>query len=274
MVSLISRTLKRRYHRIFLPEIHFSDDVFLVSYPKSGNTWLRFLISNAIRQHFNIEQKVNFFTIRKVFPSVHLAGEIRPEGMYSICGLPRFIKSHCDYNPYYNSVFLLVRDPRDVMASYFHYRKVRGCQQNVFDFIRDRKYGIEAWINHTESWTGSKKDGQNVHLIKYEDLHRDPRRELMKVFDLLGIEISQIALEIAISESSFEKMKESEKLSANKAAENKQEPLNSEEVEVMKTNNDLDVRKGRIGFGSELSDFDRKYIEEKAKRTAEKLGYF
>ena len=46
----------------------FPDDVYLVSYPKSGNTWLRFLIANLIHP----QEEVNFLNIESVLPSIYI----------------------------------------------------------------------------------------------------------------------------------------------------------------------------------------------------------
>lgn len=79
MASLLRRITRRlrqawyhRERRNFIPANAMAEDIYLVSFPKSGNHWLRFLLANAIKTHFTIDREVNFFTID--WPNVSYAG--------------------------------------------------------------------------------------------------------------------------------------------------------------------------------------------------------
>ena len=155
ILTLPSRIAKKIKYGRSLHKNHVVEDVFLVSYPKSGNTWLRFLIANAIKVHYNVEQDVNLFNILDIIPSIIGDGNLRPEGPFGRTDIPRIIKSHSAYNPYYYRVILLVRDPRDVMISYYYYLKDRkqiDDKLEISEFIRHTKYGINRWTEHTKSW--------------------------------------------------------------------------------------------------------------------------
>ncbi len=117
VLNLPRNLYQKMYYNRSLPKNHVVEDVFLVSYPKSGNTWLRFLIANALKVHYNVEQDVNFFNILDIIPSIIGDGNLRLGGSFGRTDIPRIIKSHSAYNPYYYRVILLVRDPRDVMIS-------------------------------------------------------------------------------------------------------------------------------------------------------------
>src|SRR5437588_5980082 len=89
----------------------FPDDVFIVSYPKSGNTWARFLIGNL----FHDDEPVTFANVEERVPSIY----VHPDR--ALRRLPRILKSHECFDPRYRRVIYIVRDPRDVAVSYYHH---------------------------------------------------------------------------------------------------------------------------------------------------------
>ena len=93
----------------------FFDDIFLVSYPKSGNTWVRFLLANLLKEG---DELIDFKSAIKYVPEIGIHND-------ELVNLkrPRIIKSHELYNAKYPKVVYIVRDPRDVYVSYFHYLK-------------------------------------------------------------------------------------------------------------------------------------------------------
>jgi Sulfotransferase domain len=246
---------KIKYSRS-LPKNHVVGDVFLVSYPKSGNTWLRFLIANAIKVHYQIEQEVNFFSILSIIPEVKNGKNIGQFGPFGRTDIPRIIKSHSPYNPYYDRVVLLVRDPRDVIVSYYSYLKT--IQQisddiSISEFIRHQKYGIDNWQKHTQSWCFNNfRVGQIVKIFRYEDFLNDPTSNLFSVMKCLGISMNEKLLEEAIILSSKENMRN---------------------LESQYRSNPFMVRSGVVKDRIVLSEDDRKFVEEYVRDTAQMLGY-
>src|SRR5207253_5494584 len=92
----------------------YPDDVFLVSYPRSGNTWTRFLIGNLL----SINEPVNFANIESKIPEIYN----NPNRKLRRLPRPRIIKSHEVFDPRYKKVIYIVRDPRDVAVSYYHWK--------------------------------------------------------------------------------------------------------------------------------------------------------
>lgn len=93
----------------------FPDDVFIVSYFRSGRTWSRFLIGNLIHEN----EAVTFTNMGRLVPSIYN----QPDRI--LRRLPRVLKSHECFDPRYPRVVYMVRDPRDVAVAFFYNIKTR-----------------------------------------------------------------------------------------------------------------------------------------------------
>lgn len=90
------------------------DDRFLISYPKSGNRWLRFLLANLLCPD---GQQVRLANLDQHVPDVyrHTDEELLARDR------PRFMKTHEYLDPRYRRLVYVARDPRDVAVSYHHH---------------------------------------------------------------------------------------------------------------------------------------------------------
>ena len=198
----------------------FPDDTFLVSYPKSGNTWTRFLLGNLIYQN----DPVTFSNLESRIPEIYFNHDRFMRGLPR----PRMIKSHECFQPHYPRVIYLVRDPRDVAISFYHHNvKARNIPDDyplasfVPRFIAgefDQKFG--SWRDNVLSWTVLRSDDPRFLMLRYEDMKRDTARALAKVVAFLDgcafrkIDSSPEAVQRAIDLSSPERMRQLEKQEA------------------------------------------------------------
>lgn len=262
IVKPINKKIKAQQYQKFLPNHQLAEDIFLVSYPKSGNTWLRFLLANAFKLKYEIDRDVNFFSIQEIIPDIHLSQNIRSLGIFGRADLPRIIKSHAEYNPYYHRVILLVRKPEDAIVSFYHYAKERNTINSdwaISDFIRSDRFGVKAWLKHTQSWYLTLKQGQNIQVLTYEQLRENPQQELMNLMDLIGIPIEASVIERAVILSSKNHMRDSEnKHRSTYIVQNKSRQF---------------VRDQQAQRGKDLAQEDREYIEKMTKDITKLIGY-
>jgi len=206
----------------------FPDDVFLVSYPRSGNTWTRFLVGNLIYQ----DNPVTFANIEERIPEIYF----NPDRKLRALPRPRILKSHECFQPHYRRVIYIVRDPRDVAVSYYHHNLKAGNIPDGYpmdDFIPrfvaaefDTKLG--SWYDSVLSWLRLRQGREGFLLLRYEAMKKDPVAELRRTAEFLErcnfarIDTRQEKLERAVELSSPQRMRELEKTQAKDWALTKQ----------------------------------------------------
>jgi len=192
----------------------FPDDIYLVSYPKSGNTWIRFLVANLVYP----EKNPDFSNIDNLVPD--------PEGMskrdLDRAPRPRILKSHLSFDPRFPKVLYVVRDPRDVVLSYYHFDLKRMAipngyplQEYVTRFVdgqlpdHDPRYG--TWYENVASWYYARVDDPRFLFISYESVLSQSLGEIGRIANFLGVPADTERLTFAINQSSAQRMRELEK---------------------------------------------------------------
>lgn len=217
----------------------FPDDVMLTSYPKSGNTWARFLIGNLIS-----DKGVNFANVESIVPDIY-----RHDQAYLLSiKRPRILKSHESFCPSYKRVIYIVRDPRDVAVSYyFHQIKFRNIEKSVSldsyveSFIVGEPDRFGSWGENVGSWLGARQKDDGFLLVRYEDLLLNPINEMKTIADFFRIDKTEQKLQQIVDMSSLTNMKEMERISGKHWEA------------LKKTRNDMAfVRSGKSGGWKEL----------------------
>ncbi|MGB6874403.1 MAG: sulfotransferase domain-containing protein [Candidatus Acidiferrales bacterium] len=189
----------------------FLDDRFLVSYPRSGNTWTRFLIANLLFPN----QEVSFLNLDYLIPDVL---NINRRELAKI-PRPRLIKSHEYFDPRYKKVIYIVRDPRDVVVSYYYFHLKQGyindgypMEKFVTRFVSGDVDPIFAsWGENVASWIATSFNRQGFLLLRYEDMKADTAFELARIADFLKISTDPEKLKWAVELSSADRMRELER---------------------------------------------------------------
>ncbi len=198
----------------------FPDDVFLTSYPRSGNTWTRFLLGNLLDQ----KNPVTFSNIESRIPEIYF----NPDRFMRALPRPRMLKSHESFQPHYPRVIYIVRDPRDVAVSFYHHNvKARNIPDDypmasfVPRFIASEfDHAFGSWRDNVLSWRVLRGSSPDFLMIRYEDLKRDTVATLGSVVAFLercsfrNIDASIEALQRTVELSSPERMRALEKQEA------------------------------------------------------------
>jgi hypothetical protein len=200
----------------------YPDDVFLVSYPRSGNTWARFLISNLIHP----EEPTTFSNVESRIPEIYF----NPDHVMRRLPRPRILKSHECFQPHYPRLIYVARDPRDVAISFYHHNvKWRNIPDNypMEEFVPrfmaaefDTRWG--SWSDHIMSWLSMRQGRKEFLFLRYEDMKKDPAGALRQIAAFLressfsNLDIDEQRLARAVELSSPERMRKLEKEEAGK----------------------------------------------------------
>lgn len=211
---------------------------WLVSYPKSGNTWVRFFLTAYITGRLDIneptvtEYDLNSYLYKSLAPfdlnhntSIYLRHAVLLHLIAAKKRNPLIVKSHWANiiaggvmafpKPLIKSAVYLVRDPRDVCQSFAkHLNKTVDltiCEMaNPFNVTVNKDTGACAWLKtwseHVESW-------KDATVIKYEDLISDPEQGFSEVLKTYGIKRKTKKIKKSIKLTDLERLKAQEKKS-------------------------------------------------------------
>ena len=189
--------------------------IWIASYPKCGNTWIRSLLS---AYYFSKDGEFKFSLLKNIkqFPSVDFFQKnINSVEEASARWIPiqkkiketnkvYFLKTHNVFGSYKGNSFTspeytlgainIVRDPRNVITSLMNHFSIKEEEalkliSNVNRNLRDRNdknnyatYSfISSWNNNYNSWKFTKNI--NKILIKYEDLEDDIERSFTRIIE-------------------------------------------------------------------------------------------
>jgi hypothetical protein len=187
----------------------YDDDVWIVSYPKSGNTWTRFLIANLIAGG----QAVGWSNIERLVPDIYLGRDSH----YRTLPRPRYFKSHEAYRPEYRRVIFIVRDPRDVAVSHYHFvRKanmvpVEATIDDIMEPYIAGNFGpYGSWGENVGSWLGARRGTPDFLVVRYEDLLADTEGQLARIAESIKLPVQNGDLRRAVENSRADRMREME----------------------------------------------------------------
>ena len=188
-----------------------SSIIWIASFPKSGNTWVRFIIADLV---FNIRGDSK--AMEDKIPDLHQDDRrvrIRKDRQWRG---HTFVKTHFPLNQEMDSAagksIYILRNPMDVLASIVNYYDIPEARQDdlVDEFVRTKSiesfgiWGFGDWVGHFDSWQKSEKP---TLLLTYEDMKRQPLANYRKIADFLEIETNLDALERVHARTNFESLK-------------------------------------------------------------------
>lgn len=187
----------------------FDDDTFIVSFPKSGNTWTRFLIANLLHP----EEPADFGNIDRLVPE----SEGLTRNQLARVGRPRIMKSHEYFDARFRKVIYIVRDPRDVAVSQFHFLRKRrrigddySIEQFVTRLVAGETCDYGSWGTNVASWLVTRQNSPGFLLLRYEDMVAQTGAELTRIAAFLEMRATPDQVARAVERSSADQMRKME----------------------------------------------------------------
>jgi hypothetical protein len=227
-------------------------DYVLMSWGKSGRTWLRVMISRFYQVKFDI-------------PARHMLGFDNYHRMNA--AVPRIFFTHGNYlrnytgdwdtkaDFYGKKIIMLVRDPRDVAVSQFFQWKYRmkrnkkalnwypphGADVSPYDFVMNEAAGLPCIIAFFNTWARELPRVRASMVIRYEDMRKDPAAVLRRLFEFLGTPGSDAEIQDAVEFAAYENMKQLEEKNAFRSSGARLVPGNKSNPDSYK------VRRAKVG---------------------------
>lgn len=183
-----------------------ASDVILASFPRSGNTWMRFLLADLVLQRAGIETTTEFpVELRAIVPDYQTDDIDAAEARF--CEPFRIVKSHDLSAIAGRRTIYVLRQPADTLCSLYHYR-VRNKQIEgvaIDDFCLA---SLDAWRRHYETALAAKRARPGgVLFVSYEGLHENAEDVLRTAARFLDTRASGAMIARAVANHTFEKRK-------------------------------------------------------------------
>lgn len=255
-------------------------DCVVVSFGKSGRTWLRVMMSRFYQVRDDLPERMligfdNFHRRRPAVPKIFFTHDNYVEDYTGHRG------SKIDYRG--KKVVLLVRHPADVAVSqYFHWRfrmsrrkmAINGYPRpgeeiSVFDFIQSKGGGLPTILRFMKLWAAEVVDNRDVLIVRYEDLRSRPEQELARLLEFIGTPGSDAQVAEAVRFASFNNMRKLEEKRTFWLSGGRMKPKDTNNPDSYK------VRRGKVGgFRDYLKDAEVEQVENQLELALDPIwGY-
>mgnify|MGYP001947502790 FL=1 len=196
-------------------------NVVIVSFGKSGRTWLRVMMSRLYQRRYGLPERMllqydNMHRRQRQVPTIHYSHDNY---------LKDYTGNHDNKSDYRETpVVLLARHPADTVVSQYFQWKYRmrdrkkqindyppeGEEVSVYDFAMNYGAGLAKIVDFMNLWAREVPNLKSLLLVRYEDMREDPGAELSRVMEFIGTPAKESEIAEAVEFASVENMRKME----------------------------------------------------------------
>ncbi|XP_032749505.1 sulfotransferase 2B1 [Rattus rattus] len=190
------------------------DDIFIVTYPKSGTNWMIEIICLILKDGDPSWIRSEPIWQRAPWCETTISAFSLPERPS-----PRLMCSHLPIELFTKAAFsskakviYLGRNPRDVVVSLYYYSKIAvqlkdpGTPEQFLQNFLKGEVQFGSWFDHIKGWI-RMRGRENFLFITYEELQQDLRGSVQLICEFLGRPLGEEALSSVVAHSAFAAMK-------------------------------------------------------------------
>ena len=244
-------------------------DVAIVSFGKSGRTWLRVMVSRYYQLVHGIPERALLG-----FDNYHRRDSRIPKIFFTH---DNYIKDYTGEHDskasfYGKKVVLMVRNPKDIAVSqYFQWQhRMRpakkklnkypphGAEVSAYDFVMDPDCGLPDIIAYLNLWAREAERVEHLLIVRYEDMRSDPNKTLRRVMEFINDDAADAsAIDGAVEYSSVENMRKLEEKNVFWLAGGRMKPGKKGDP------NSYKVRRAKVGgYTDYFDDTERAEIDQ------------
>jgi hypothetical protein len=205
-------------------------DLLIIGHPKSGNTWLKAMLSRLYQLRHGLPPSALIGTDELALLDPGIPRLAPTSGSYSYEGIIGRLLDVSAPDPELRRkpTLVLVRHPCDIAVSwYFQFtRRQSAAKQelinhsiphpidrntiSMWDFVRHSDIGLPFLIEYLNRWERNLAGMERALLVRYEDLRAEPAKWLRRLTQVMGESFSDAEIEEAVRFGSVDNLRQLE----------------------------------------------------------------
>jgi hypothetical protein len=202
-------------------------DLLIIAHPKSGNTWLRVMLSRLYQVRHGLPASLIVTSDELARRNPAIPRISATNGYYSYEGaVGEALAPDAPDSPLRRKpIVFLARHPCDIAVSWFFQftRRQSAHKQELinhfvdhpidrrtvgmWEFVRHSDIGLPSLIEYLNAWERNVARLPRAIVVRYEDLRADPRKTLPRITGLIGASFSDQEIQAAVEFGSFDNLK-------------------------------------------------------------------